>query len=172
MISTKTSSPKHLKGEGLTTPHSDFIQWAKQTIEHLEQKKFDEIDIKHLIYEIELLVEQDQRQLRTLIFELLLDLLQWQYQPDKRSQPQTDIKKPQTTWTTSITYQRDKIHQLLEESPSLRDIVPESIVRHYPIARALTADQAGVDIVALSTECPYTTEQILDEQFWPEGETN
>ncbi len=167
MISTKISSPKNLKGEELKTPNSDFIQWAERTIEHLEQKKFDEIDVKRLIYEIELLVERDHRQLRTLLFELLLDLLQWQYQSDTRSKLQADLQKPQTTWANAITYQRDKIHQLLEESPSLRDIVPASIVRHYPIARALTADQTGIDIVALSTDCPYTIEQILDEQFWP-----
>lgn len=172
MISQEASGPRTLNRLGATTPNCDFIQWAKQTIEHLEQKNYDEIDVNQLIDEINLLVERDKKQFQSLLFELLIDLLQWQYQPEKRFKPQADIKKTQTIWANSITYQRDKIHELLEKSPSLRDLIPGAIVRHYPVARALTANEAGIDIVGLSIDCPYTIEQILDEKFWPEGINN
>ena len=168
MISQEVSL-QMLNRLGTKTPNCDFIQWAKQTIEYLEQQQFDQIDVDHLIYEIYLLIEQDKKQFKGLLYELLLDLLQWQYQPDTRFKPQADINQTQTVWINSITYQRDKIHQLLEESPSLRDLIPASIIKRYPIVRALIANVEGMDIAELPMECPYTIEQLLDEQFWPES---
>jgi hypothetical protein len=47
--------------------------------------------------------------------------------------------------------------------------VPEECVEAYAIARDEAATALDVDEAAVSLTCPWTPEQVLDEDFWSEA---
>ena len=143
----------------------DFILWTQYTIQVLEQRNFNQLDIENLILELESLLERDRQKFNNILFELLVDLLQLQYQSKVSQKDQVLTEK---NLSNSITYQRDKLQQLMNRSPSLQGLLTKCIARNYPIASSLANTEHGMEIRnVLPTECPYTAEQILDEQFWP-----
>lgn len=73
-----------------TTSHqqlynADFAQWITQVTLLLQQGKFDELDIEHLIEEVEDFGKRDRRALCSNLEMVLLHLLKWQFQPEQRS---------------------------------------------------------------------------------------
>lgn len=64
--------------------------------------------------------------------------------------------------------QRQRLTQLLWDTPSLRPQIPALLAAVYPPARAEAIDETGLPMDMFPHTCPWTTEQILDEHFWPE----
>jgi hypothetical protein len=85
---------------------------------------------------------------------LLLDLLKWQFQPG---------------------YQGDRLRYTIEEqlrdhlqdNPSLKQKIPESVERAYKYARTGAAKETGLPKSAFPEICPWSYEQALDDAFWP-----
>lgn len=148
----------------LTTPHeqlyeTDFIQWVDQASELLKQGRFDELDIDNLIEEVESLGRSDKNALRSNLRVLLMHLLKWQYQSSKRS----------NSWRGTIIEHRLRLQDTFEDSPSLKNFYTQIFDKTYQQARKKAAGETGLDIDTFPTTCPYTTDQTLDDQFWPEG---
>ena len=83
-------------------------------------------------------------------------LLKWAYQPDRRS----------GSWRGSIVEARQRIADVIEESPSLGGYPNTRLSRSYEGGVAKAAAETGLD--DLPPACPWTAEQVLDEAFWPE----
>jgi hypothetical protein len=103
----------------------DFYLWTQITAKQLKENKFNEIDIKNLIEEIESIGRSEKRELKSRLIVLLMHLLKWHYQPEKRSE----------SWRSTITEQRICIEGLLEDSPSLKPLLPEVFEDCYQKAR-------------------------------------
>jgi hypothetical protein len=58
----------------------------------------------------------------------------------------------------------------LRRNPSLRPTIPEECTDAYVIARDEAATALDVEEAIVPETCPWTSEQILDEDFWPGGE--
>lgn len=71
-------------------------------------------------------------------------------------------------WRTTCRTQRLLLAKRLRRSPSLRPTVPEECVEAYEIARDEAATALGVDETCVLLTCPWTPEQVLDQDFWPE----
>jgi hypothetical protein len=69
---------------------------------------------------------------------------------------------------STIRTQRLELRLLLRDSPSLHPRVPAFLVDIYPAARVDACDETGLPETAFPQECPWTAEQILDDDFWPE----
>jgi len=138
----------------------DFVEWIDQATELLRQGKFSELDIENLIEEVESLGRSEKNALKSNLSVLLMHLLKWHYQADKRS----------SSWIRTIDEHRERIRLALESSPSLKNLYMEVFDQRYAVARKQAARETRLDISTLPAECPYTAEQILDDEFPPVSE--
>jgi Domain of unknown function DUF29 len=94
----------------------DLYAWSQEQIALLRARRADCLDWDHLAEEIEWMVGRDRRELKNRLRIILLHLLKWQGQPGRRG----------PSWRKSLRTQRRHIQDLLQESPSLRRLVPTS----------------------------------------------
>lgn len=137
---------------------TDFNLWIKHTSQLLREGRWHQIDVANLIEEIENLGKSERRGISSQLTRLLLHLLKWQYQPQRRSD----------SWLDSITDARTQIQLAIEDSPSLKNYPAEQIEESYQRARRQAAKQTNLTISLFPQQCPYSLELILDEDWFPE----
>lgn len=137
----------------------DFFAWTMQQADLLREGALSEIDLANLAEEIEDMGKSIRRELRNRQIVLLAHLLKWQCQPNLRSR----------SWSATAREQRRQINELLAESPSLRPVLAQELARLYSAARDKAAGETGLSETAFPAECPFTPDQILAEDFLPEG---
>jgi hypothetical protein len=135
----------------------DFVLWAQHQAELMRAGGFDLVDWENVAEEIEGLGQSDLQQLGNRLDVLITHLLKWQFQPPARS----------GSWRGTIRTQRGRIVRLLKQSPSLRQHVGIEAQEGYGRARATAADEAGLPPAQLPSTCPYSVEELLDENFFP-----
>ena len=135
----------------------DFYAWALRNAELIREGRLSEIDAEHVAEELESMGKSQRRALSSRLIVLLVHLLKWQYQPDKRSR----------SWKNTIKVQRLDLRELLDENPSLQPSLQEAMVRAYMKARLLAASDTGLDETELPEDCPFTLEQAMDSEYWP-----
>ena len=135
----------------------DFVEWAFETTRLLRARQFEELDVEHLAEEIEDMAKRDKREMSSRLRVLIKHLLKWQHQAGKRS----------GSWQSTIITQRAAIEQVLEQSPSLRRMVPASVARVYRDAAQAAAAETGLPAESFPRDCPFSAEQILDRTFLP-----
>lgn len=138
---------------------TDLNLWIDQTAQLLREGRWPEIDVPTLIDEVEDLGKRERRGIVSQLTRLLLHLLKWQYQPQRRSD----------SWLDSITDARTQIDLALEDSPSLRDYPLEQLESSYQRARRQAIKQTGLVASVFPEVCPYNIQQILSED-WLAGE--
>ncbi len=136
----------------------DFYAWALKNAELLRQGRLSEIDAVNVAEELESMGKSDKRELLSRLEELLLHLLKWRYQPQQRG----------SSWAISITKQRDGLADLLEDSPSLKPGLVAQFAKAYRRARRYASQETGLPLTTFPATSPFTVEQAIDEQFWPE----
>ena len=102
--------------------------------------------------------KNDKRELLSRLEELLLHLLKWRHQPQQRG----------SSWAISIAKQRDGLADLLEDSPSLKPQLVTQLDKAYVRAWRYASQETGLPLTTFSATCPFTVEQAIDDQFWPE----
>jgi hypothetical protein len=136
----------------------DINQWIAQQIQLLQEQRFAEVDIEHLIVELEDMGKSNIRELKSRLVILIAHLLKWQFQVDNRS----------TSWQGSIREQRVQLLILLEDVPSLKRRFNEIVLTAYPNALQLALEETQLAKNQLPESCPYSMQQLLDKQFYPE----
>ncbi len=63
----------------------DFNQWTIETANLLRDRRWAEIDLDHLIEEVQDLGKRERRAIESYLTIILIYLLKWQYQPQRRS---------------------------------------------------------------------------------------
>jgi hypothetical protein len=143
----------------MSTPYDhDFYAWLQDQATLLKAGRLAELDIDHLIEEIESMGASERRELINRLRILLVHLLKWQFQPDARS----------SGWRGTIIEQRRQLETLLGQSPSLRHLVPEAMADAYPKARDDAADETGLAPATFPDICPYSIDQTLTVDYWPD----
>ena len=136
---------------------ADFFGWTNQQAALLRAGRIAEIDREHLAEEIEDMGKSLHRELLNRLTVLFLHLLKWQYQPGYQS----------NSWRYTIEEQREQIADHLQDNPSLKQKLPESIERAYKYARTGAARETGLPKTTFPEICPWSFEQALDDEFWP-----
>jgi len=145
----------------LTTEYEqDIYQWTLHHVQLLRQKRWNEIDVEHLIEELETMAGRDRRELISRFIVLLTHLLKWHFQPIQRS----------SSWDGSIAEQRIQIMRLLKSAPSLKNFCKNAMTEAYPDAIKIAMKETKLTASTFPNDCPYTVEQVLDENFFPQGE--
>jgi hypothetical protein len=146
----------------------NYTEWAKRNAELLQARRFSEVDIEHLIEELGDMSKSDQRELENRLRVLLSHLLKWQYQYRKLEERWKEFDGK--SWRNTIIQQRGQIHANFSLRPSLKHFFGETISAAYPVAVLLASDETGLPTATFPKTCPYSEQQILDKQFYPEPE--
>ena len=147
------NSPSFINKKNLY--EQDFYLWTQTIAQQLKENKFNEIDMPNLIEEIESMGRSEKRELKNRLIVLLMHLLKWQYQPEKRSE----------SWRSTIYEQRICIETLLEDSPSLQPLLPEVFEDCYQKARLKTSDETGIKLNFFPKESPFILEETLKNSY-------
>lgn len=137
---------------------TDFKFWIEETAQLLRENRWQEIDKEHLIEEISDLGKSERRAISSQLIRLLLHLLKWQYQPQRRSD----------SWLDSITDARTQIELTIKDSPSLKNYPTEQLEESYERARRQATKQTGLLISVFPQNCPYSLDLVLNEDWLPE----
>jgi hypothetical protein len=136
----------------------DFYGWAIANALLLKQGKLKEADMEHIIEELEEMGRSEKGQLINRLSILIAHLLKWQLQPDFRGR----------SWSGTIKEQRYKIERLVQENPSLKSKISQAMQEGFLDSKAIIEKETPIDLKLLPSECPYTFEQCLDDEFFPE----
>ncbi len=140
---------------------TDYLRWLDDQASYLGAGALDQLDREHLFEELESMSRSGRRQLRNRLIVLVLHLLKLGYQPDRRS----------CSWGITVVTQRVDIKLLLRDSPSLRPTLPATLGEIYDAARREAAQEIGLDLSHFPPYCPFTLEQVLDDDYWPNTAT-
>jgi hypothetical protein len=72
--------------------------------------------------------------------------------------------------STPNPHARREIAKRLADSPSLREHPGRYLTTAYRHAREDAADETGHAMATFPEACPWTVAQVLDENFWEDGE--
>ncbi len=136
----------------------DFYAWALHNAQLLSTGRFNEIDIEHLVEELEDVGKSERRALESHIRNLLLHLLKWQYQPHLRG----------SSWRQSIRNARIAVEKIVKDSPSLRPVIALAVADEYKNAKADAIDETGLRDDVFPSSSPYAEADLLRDDFWPE----
>ncbi|MHB1531376.1 DUF29 domain-containing protein [Acidithiobacillus sp.] len=142
-----------------TLYETDFLAWTEAQAEALRTRQAASLDWVNLLEEVESMGASQRRDLESRLTVLLMHLIKWRWQPEKRS----------TSWKLTIRGQRREIERLLKQSPSLKGYVPEVLAEAWNDACEDAEDETGLPMQTFPTGCPWdATSQILDKAWWPD----
>lgn len=144
----------------MTNPNEDYYGWTQETAEKLRQGRLNEVNIAVLIEEIEDMGKSERRELESQLTVLLMHLLKWQYQPERRGR----------SWTATIKNQRLKVSHALQDNPSLKPQLPTIGTRAYESAVLDAVSETNLDensFPATFEKTGWSWEQVLDPEFYP-----
>ena len=137
----------------------DYYAWANEQATLVRSRSTNAVDWDNIAEELESLGKQQRSELLSRYEVLLVHLLKWLYQPQKRSR----------SWRLTITTQRDRILEHLESSPSLKSSDDEIFARAYWRARRDAAAETGLKLETFPETAPFTSDQSRDVEFWPDA---
>ena len=132
----------------------DFYGWLVEQAEALRLRSANKIDWENLLEEVEGLARSERRELGSRLAVLIQHLLKWRFQPERRSR----------SWLVTIKEQRAKVVDILEESPSLQQHLPEILDKAYRTGLADAIAVIGQDLLVAKLEGPMTLESVMSEE--------
>jgi Domain of unknown function DUF29 len=140
---------------------NDFPLWAERQAALLRARRFDELDLDNLIEEVEDLSRRERETVESHVEAVLEHLLKLEL---------SNAGRPRRGWLVTVDKQRTKLARKL--TPTLRRHLEAGLPALYvglrrPVARQLEKDRVPPD--ALPAACPWTLEQILDPDWYPEN---
>ena len=136
----------------------DYHAWALKNAQLLREGRFEEIDIDNIAEELEDMGASKERELESRLGVLLAHLLKWVYQPERRS----------NSWLATIEEQRRRIERLVRKNPSLKSKIDDCFLDAYGDARLIASRETGLNKKIFPEENPFTLEQTLNNDYWPE----
>jgi Domain of unknown function DUF29 len=139
----------------------DLALWAERQAALLRAGRFDALDLEKLIEEVEDLSRRERDAVESLVETILEHLLMLAFSPPAR---------PRRGWLVVVDKQRAKLARKL--TTSLRNHLETELSALYaglrrPVARQLEKGRVRSD--ALPVDCPYTLDQILDPDWYPDN---
>lgn len=130
---------------------ADFVAWLDEQAKALRNGRPEQVDWANLAEEIEGLARRQRQELRSRLRVLLTHLLKVHYQAGEARR----------SWLSTIFHQREEMRELLEDSPSLRSLMPAYLESQYTSARRAAAIETGLGIEAFPAHCPFSLATVL-----------
>lgn len=135
----------------------DFYSWTQEQASLLKAGRLQDLDIANLIEEIETMGRSEKRELQSRLMILLIHLLKWKHQPIRRGK----------SWMLTIKAQRMNYDDVLSDNPGLKPQLPDLLRNAYRLAKINAAKEAKLDPQVFTEDCPWSLEQITDDNFYP-----
>jgi hypothetical protein len=143
---------------------TDFVEWAAKTAELLRQGRLDEVDLEQVAEEIQDLADIKKVAVRSQLRRMLMHLVKMRIQPERAGM----------SWRRSIASARAEIEDLMEDSPSLRRHLEETLEKTYGRAVKQALNETNLKSNArdldIPEKCPYKLEELLEadlDTLWP-----
>jgi hypothetical protein len=139
----------------------DFYLWIERQAELLREGRFRDLDLAHLIEEVEDLGINLRNAVTSRTREIILHLLKLQYSP---------AVELRGGWRENVGKQRDDLE--LELTASLKRHLETDLETIFQKARRRAVDELARDRLTpdqLPSTCPYTLEQVIDPIWRPEN---
>ena len=149
----------------------DFYRWTRRQAAELRRAAAAganlPLDWQNLAEEIESLGKSDRRELANRLSVAIEHLLKLAYGP---------AEEPRRGWSLTVIHQRRALARLLDDSPSLAREAPTLVARCYDevvsdLPDSIPSAEAPL-WPPLPDLCPFTLDQILDRDWWPERATS
>jgi hypothetical protein len=136
----------------------DLYSWAVEQAALLRAGRLAEADVLNIADEIDDVGNEQYAKLESALRVILLHLLKWDHQPERRSR----------SWVASIRVQRHHVARVLRKNPGLRARTDEAVTEAYETARIEATAQTMLEEDAFPYECPYSWEELLERPIdWP-----
>jgi hypothetical protein len=139
---------------------TDFYAWALDQAARIRALAVPGLDTENVAEEIESLGRSQRSELTSRCDVLLIHLLKWIFQPERRG----------VSWLSTIGEQRRQIQIVLADSPSLRPGFADVVAKAYRYAAKQAARETSLPAATFPASCPWTPEQIIDEDWMPADE--
>ncbi|MGB9366427.1 MAG: DUF29 domain-containing protein [Xanthobacteraceae bacterium] len=133
----------------------DFYTWSQQQGRLVREGRWADVDRENVAEEIESLGREQFNKLESAIRVILIHMLKWDHQPERRSR----------SWANSIAMQRLELEDVLDDNPGLKPRIAEAIRRAYRKARLEAANETGLASSQFSEACPYSFADITSRAF-------
>jgi hypothetical protein len=132
----------------------DYVMWLADTIDKIKHQNYEQIDWANLVDEIEDISKSERRRLESNLVVVLMHLLKWNYQPERRS----------TSWESSIEEHRRRIRKALKASPSLKSYLEEVFQECYEDAVKQASIETQIELKEFPENCPYSISETLESE--------
>src|SRR3954454_10249642 len=154
----RSHTPKRVSRSVPARYDRDLYGWAVEQAALLRAGRLAEADASHIAEELDDVGNEQFDKLESALRVILLHLLKWDHQPDRRSR----------SWRASILVQRNHVHRVLKKNPGLKLRINEALGDAYADARIMAAAQTRLEDRAFPVRCRYTWEQIMERPIdWP-----
>ena len=144
--------------EAGTAYEDDFYTWTQEQGARLRSGDLASRDLENLAEEIESLGRSEFNSLVSAWRVILLHMLKWDHQPERRTRG----------WTLSIAEQRAQATYVLKDNPGLKSRLDEALERAYHGARLGAAKETKLSLRRFPERCPYNREEMLTRPFPPD----
>ncbi len=134
----------------------DETAWLDAMAELLRLGSYSTLDHEHLQEYLEDMARRDRKEISSRITILILHILKWQYQPEKRSR----------SWQSTILEQQREL-RFDARSGVLRRHALECVETEYPFALADAVVETGLSPSAFPISCQFSFDDLL--AFTPNG---
>lgn len=141
------------------TYEGDFYAWTQDQARTLRELRPNSVDWDNIAEEIETLGRSEKDAIESILNVVLLHLLKWRHQPQARS----------SSWKGSLLEHRRRLQKRLQASPSLKWYPGSVLGEEYETARLKAAGETEMPEESFPETCPFTIEQILDPDFYPDA---
>lgn len=133
----------------------DFARWAFEQAAALREGYVTGLDIENIAEELETLGRGEFGTLRSALAVLVMHMLKWDHQPQRRSR----------SWANTIRVQRIHVDRQIKESPSLKPRRDEALAGAYETARITAATETKLPVKIFPVTCPYSWSDVTDRPF-------
>ena len=136
----------------------DFYAWTQEQARLLRERRWADLDLENLVDEVSSVGSSEKREIGSRSKKLLTHMLKWKYQPGHRG----------PSWRRTMREQREQLADIVKGSPSLAGYMKQQVIERYLGATVKAAEETGIATGLFPEECPFTVEQVLDLDFYPE----
>jgi hypothetical protein len=138
----------------------DFYVWTQRQAELLRAGRFAELDLPHLIEEVEDLGTSQRKDVFSRSQQILQHFLKLQF---------SRAIEPRRSWQQTIDDQRDELGLVI--TPTLRRNLEQTLSERYARARRRVAKDFARygESADLPADCPYAVDQVLDPDWLPKN---
>jgi len=133
----------------------DIYSWALRQAALLRAGRYGELDVENIAEELETLARTEFKSLVSALRVLIMHLLKWDYQPERRSR----------SWALTITVQRSELSDVLKDNPGLKPRIGEAVERAYRRARLEAAMETSLKPETFPQNCPYDLATLTSREI-------